>query len=672
MPHKNLETLSVVWLCKSFNSVQEHVDAQQRVRNTINHLSMFFDAELCEKYLQSTDKDDQIILILSGLYDNKQLERVYHLTQVIAVYVYEVDDEDNRKKMGSNKKVKHVTTKLEEILKDVCSQRRSRNHDLFRESLSITSVHEDNDQDTSTVELNGQFVHSQLIIDCLLRMPFALKDKIELLSILREQYSGNAMTLAFLNEFEEHYSSDRAVWWYTRESPLYRILNKALRVQNTELLFLLRFFIHDLQQQLEKNKGSSSVCVYRAQLMSKDELQRLKNSIGKLISINSFLSTTLHRETALFYFTESSTPDNLQEVLFEIIIDPQLNDVKTFANITKHSYFSEEEEVLITLGSIYRVTSVNEGSRLCVIRMILCSDTEHDLKPMLDHLRLKYGSGPTNLLSFGAVLHEMGKFDGAEKYYHRLLNELVNNDDLESACYHALGSIASEKGDYDSSLIWHKKSLAIHQRLQDTDNLAYNYNSIGVIHQKRENYKEALESYGHAYRIWKEKTGENHPKVAMCLSNMGGVYQAENKYSKALECHQQALVIWQMHLTTDCFQLGVAHNNIGCIFGCLGDYDHAMQHYDLALTIYKRCLPPIHPTVAKTLENIGLILFLMKNQEESRIYYERAAIIYGQSLPKSHPKIAKIEHDIQCVLSGTLPSFFHFWWLDMLKVVNEK
>ncbi len=70
-----------------------------------------------------------------------------------------------------------------------------------------------------------------------------------------------------LYEFENQYSANKALWWYTRESFLYKMLNKALRVQNIEVLFLFRFVIVDIYQQLKENQCQSSVRVYRGQVL---------------------------------------------------------------------------------------------------------------------------------------------------------------------------------------------------------------------------------------------------------------------------------------------------------------------------------------------------------------------------------------------------------------------
>ena len=102
-----------------------------------------------------------------------------------------------------------------------------------------------------------------------------------MIQLCKKEYENNPKELVFVGEFEKDYRSDKALWWYTRDSFLYRMLNKALRVQNIDLLFLLRFVIGDIYQQLK-------------QVMSIDELNTLRQSIDNLISINSFFSTSLN------------------------------------------------------------------------------------------------------------------------------------------------------------------------------------------------------------------------------------------------------------------------------------------------------------------------------------------------------------------------------------------
>jgi hypothetical protein len=151
-----------------------------------------------------------------------------------------------------------------------------------------------NNPEQSTTGLDGRFVQSQLLIACLLKMKSSRTDKNEFILQCRENYKGNDKVLKLINEFEKEYASEYSLWWYTREAFLYRILNKALRIQNIDLLFLFRFYIQDVEQELHRSRYLLPIRVYRGQLMSCEELNVLKDSKDKFISMNSFLSTTFN------------------------------------------------------------------------------------------------------------------------------------------------------------------------------------------------------------------------------------------------------------------------------------------------------------------------------------------------------------------------------------------
>ena len=173
------------------------------------------------------------------------------------------------------------------------------------------------------------------------------------------------------------------------------------------------------------------------------------------------------------------------------------------------------------IGSIFRLVEMKRDvDGIWNIRMILCSENDHQLQSLFQHMKKELGDGDTNLSSFGHVLRDMGKLDDAEKYYHRYLNQLSDDHPDISVCYHALGMVADAKGDYDASLKWYNKSLEIDMRTLKSDhpNIATSHNSIAIVHHKKGDYAHALESYEKALMIWKKAYGEDHPHVAMRVS----------------------------------------------------------------------------------------------------------------------------------------------------------
>ena len=103
-----------------------------------------------------------------------------------------------------------------------------------------------------------------------------------------------------------------------------------------------------------------------------------------------------------------------------------------------------------------------------VIRMQLGEDNEHDLKALFDHMNKESdvsGSG-IHLLSLAEVLHNMGKFDLAERMLKRLLSELPLNDPSLQRVYWSLGLVTKDKGEYGDRLEWFIKVLELYIKIK--------------------------------------------------------------------------------------------------------------------------------------------------------------------------------------------------------------
>lgn len=477
------------------------------------------------------------------------------------------------------------------------------------------------------------------------------KDKDELMIHCYDLYKNNPLELAIIREFDEKYQSDQAIKWYTRETFVFRLLNKGLRTQNLDLLFFFRFFISDLQKQIEENQCQQRLQIYRAQLMSIEELNELRNSIGEYISVNSFFSTSRDRSYALFLLGDNNSAyEDLQKILFEIDADPNHAGVKPFADISSKSDFSNECEVLIILGAVFRLEKIylNENN-IWIIDVTLASCDDYQLKIPIDQIKQENHDEKTNLFSFGKLLHQMNKFDEAEKYYRRLLKEFANDSNQTSLCYYHIGRVYSGRGKYKHGILWYEKSLKTATKCQDTDksNIADCYNSIANIHRRQENYRQALQFYEKALQIWEEEYGDDHLKIAMCLINIAVIYDIEEKYTEALQCLGKALKIKQKYHGNNHSDVAILHNNIGLVHQHCHQFDLALESFQQALDIYQTLPQEQHREYAITLENMGYLLEEMESWKSALVYFEEAASIYRHLLSSEHPKMIEIEQNIR-------------------------
>ncbi len=124
-----------------------------------------------------------------------------------------------------------MITEIDDLLKEIELDRKSDEHKL-NEPIKIISDKDD-------------------IIPILLEINSSLIDKRQFLNICWKQYQGNPHEKENIQEFEHLYSSSKALNYFFKETFLYRLLIKSLQIFNIDILFLLRFFLQDIEQQLK-------------------------------------------------------------------------------------------------------------------------------------------------------------------------------------------------------------------------------------------------------------------------------------------------------------------------------------------------------------------------------------------------------------------------------------
>ena len=327
------------------------------------------------------------------------------------------------------------------------------------EPLSVNFFKTDPYAEKSIKDMNDQFILSQVVIDYLPRIKSNETDTKELIRLCEQQYADNSLELNNLREFQENYSPEQALSWYTRKSFFTDTLNAILSKQDIYLIFLFRAFIADIQNALKKRQPGSFLRAYRSQIMTKNELKNWTQFSGQFISVNSFFpaSTDYHRVVSLLNIPDVT--DNLEAVLFEIDADPTIMGTKSFADLSSNSEF----DILFAVGSIFRITAVNRSSNglMWIIRMALRSDDEYHIREILMPMKQEAECGERSLQNLGKILSKMEKFNVAECYYSYLIGWFPLNHSLLGDFYEGLSELATQTGDTAKSAQWHQKAVQL-------------------------------------------------------------------------------------------------------------------------------------------------------------------------------------------------------------------
>ncbi|UJR24333.1 hypothetical protein I4U23_027300 [Adineta vaga] len=212
---------------------------------------------------------------------------------------------------------------------------------------------------------SASFLWYQMLIYVLKQMPHDEQAKDDMMKVCYEYCRTNNVGLHNVERFRNDYSSDKVIDWYTRKCFVYKLLNKALRTENIEFLYLFWFFIIDLCAALEKEshywKDDSLLTLYRGAQIPRKELEKLKQNEGEIISMNGFLSTSRDTDVSITFAGQSLPLDDVQAVLFQITADPSLTTI-VFADIKNKAHIKDENEVLFHLNSTFKIGCITYNS----------------------------------------------------------------------------------------------------------------------------------------------------------------------------------------------------------------------------------------------------------------------------------------------------------------------
>ncbi|CAF3887620.1 unnamed protein product [Rotaria sp. Silwood1] len=471
----------------------------------------------------------------------------------------------------------------------------------------------------------GNFLWFRLFVEVLIHMKDNARAHHDLVEILRVNYPQSN----FVADFNQNYTADKAIEWLTRDdSCLLKELNKALRQQHLDHLFIFRYIINDIYQQLrteydkEIKDKEKTLTLYRSQVISEFELnQLLQANTGELIAINSFMSTWNDRMKAIDFHKEQHHV-GLKHILFEIEVD-YTKKSRPFAQINR----KEQDLTLFMLGCVFRIRSIMEDHTFhCyVMKIELCSDDDCDLKNIFDHMTKVFIQPETDLITLGSLLHRMGELDKARKYFQLLLSELDENDPDRAHCFDGLGHIENDQGRFGEALKYHQQAL----NLRMSHNSSHtNHSLIALSHIHIANdYKDMGEYNAASQNVEKARTfirqqnlQEDRIKEAACHIIMGSILYEKAKCIEALDEFQQALDInKQQGIPDDHPDRASIFQNMGLCHLTSGTIIHnptlALDYCVQALIIRLNTLPQNHRCTGITYRSIGLAYEQLKDSQ---------------------------------------------------------
>ena len=643
---KLIQNFLLIWLDPNLDeSKADFKKSLEQLRNVVASIITFQDVKECVKFLNEISQEN-VFIIVSGSLGRQVVPDFEDMPQVQSIYIFCGNKAIHEEWASKMLKVKGIFTEIEPICKAL--QIDGQNCDRAMVSISFNGI-------------DALFMYTQLLKEAILQIENDnTKSLKELAEYCRDQGGIPEYEIA---KMEKEYGSHTPIWWYTAPYFLYTMLNRGLRLMDTEIIIKTGFFIRHLQQHMDKvhreqqtkNPVTTELEVFRGQGLSHEYFGKMKQSKGGLMAFNNFLSTSRSREISINFARQANS--DLISILFVMKIDPRVCEKAgiSFVDVKDEGYFKEdEEEILFATHSTFRILRMNMikdavRNPMWEVHLILVGENDQEMGELTQHVREEMGS-TIGWFRLGKILIRTGQSEKAEGLYQMLL-EKASSDTDRAQYLNQLGVLYHNMGDYSKALSSYEQSLEIKKVALPPNHplLATSYNNIGSVYDNMGEYSKALSSHQRSLEIRKVALPPNHPDLATSYNNIGLVYKNMGEYSKALSYYERSLEIRKVALPPNHPVLATSYNNIAGVYYNKGEYSKALSFYERSLEIDKVALPPNHPDLATSYNNIGNVYYNMGEYSRALSYLQKADDIRVKVLPSTHPHIGTVKNSIEQV-----------------------
>lgn len=137
---------------------------------------------------------------------------------------------------------------------------------------------------------------------------------------------------------------------------------------------------------------------------------------------------------------------------------------------------------------------------------------------------------------FGDLYLEQAMYDSALYYYEQTLTGYRSDRLGKQAILNNLAKTYYRKGDWDSALVYYRKTFDLSTKLDQQTSAGLAINGIGIIQRKRGQYDSAIYNYNRSIELFEK---ENSIHLLHPLMNLSILYEDIGNYEKALELRTQ-------------------------------------------------------------------------------------------------------------------------------------
>ncbi|CAF1448532.1 unnamed protein product [Adineta steineri] len=636
--HGNQESITLIWFDKSIDLNSKDIQLTKAMLKEINDYTLLFtNIDACIQYIESI-KSETIFLIVSGSDAHNLLSKIHNLRQIDSIFIFCMDKLKYDKTLVEKRdyyKIIDIFTEQSSLIKSI-----QRTIQLVERQMDIFSLYNKNQKSIRDLtKESASFIWHQLLKEVLQKMPSGDKNaKQDMIEKCRLYYRGNKKELKNIEDFDKNYSINNAIQWYTKDSFLFKLINKALRTEDVDALYTFRFYLIDLCSQLVTNHELVLQCyeslkLYRGVKYTKDEIENLKDSNGHLILTNGFFSTSHDIKVAEIYagITEMNPYGNkndFESIVFEIDYNTNMHSTTIVADITCYSQFRDEEEFLFDLGTVFQIENIsyNQERKCWICKMMPSNKGSEIAREYLKFQRNEMNNEKLNtFVLFGNLLYDMGEYIKCRNYFQNLLTHQSMQDSSNiTDIYTGLGRALIGIGQVDLSQKYFQDAYDLSLTIESSpDRRAKILSRIGDTYSFQGKFNDALNYYFKGLKLLRKDT-ENRLLIIYLLIKIAEVYYDKGQDDLSLAYTKKSYKYLENLAPEDHPYMTAYYNNMCMVHYHKGSYDLALYYQIKAYENRKNIIPADnHMFFSVNINNTGKCYYKKYEYDQAMKYFQK-------------------------------------------------
>ncbi|CAF2096993.1 unnamed protein product [Rotaria magnacalcarata] len=491
------------------------------------------------------------------------------------------------------------------------------------------------------------FTYCQLLKETILCHDDESDLRKDMLTFCRTHYAHNQDEVHEIDEYEKSFIDTHSIQWYTRYCFLTKILSRAFRTQEIDLLFKMRYFIQCLHKQIQSIAIKEPITTYAILYVEQEIIRNFQGNINGLVLFRSFLPATFERPTLMEY----QNKDTQRYLIFSIRLGPDCA-----ANIEQLRSSDCKIDVLINIDTVFRVVSIDEGeNEVHTVNLESVSLDDPHFQQLTESLR-KQIKASVVILQLTKLLAETDHYWEGDYLTESIYQDKSFEGDGTllaglAAAHHLLGNVDDAKKDFEAARYQFFKSLRAFQLFLPYNHslLSSSYNNIGSMFYQDDHHECAVKFHEMALECQLKASSPDMDAVATYSANIGAVYVDQKSYAAATKhLERAAMILEKMSMKDNPKRLISIFQKISNCFWRTDEPKQALEYYKKTLDLQLKLINPLPHPLSVTYYNLSTAYVRIGDYDEAVTCAEKS-VEYLRMISENHPELKENQAQLEIV-----------------------